>query len=253
MTRFAAFHIPIIAIACTLAGCTQPAVAPKAPAFQESENTVRDWRTVAQQIATALTARGFLADPLAISPAPAELSRYPLFVQVTAPGSTFLHEVRNALEQEILHRGGTLSRSPANSIVVNLEVDVVQWGTHLRIPGGLATVAGLAAGTAILLNDAAPLSPAAGFGIAVGAGLVADAILALTPDTNTEAVWKVSVLSSDQVLMTASGPMYISASDIPLYESRTRLSPVVSLTAAVAPRPRQLGPRARAFCDRRVE
>jgi hypothetical protein len=124
--------------------------------------------------------------------------------------------------------------------VVNLDIDVVQWGARERVPGGWATVAGLAAGTAILLNDAAPLSPAAGFGLAVGTGLVTDAALALTPQTNTEVVWNASVLSADQVLLNVGAPVYVTASDIPLYASRTRFSPTVSFSASSAPISRTL-------------
>jgi hypothetical protein len=222
-----------------LGACTQPAVAPKAPAFQESENTARDWVTVAQQIAGSLSQRGFLPSPVMPGSEPPP-PRPPIFVQVDAPGSTFLQEVRQGLQDEILRRGGTLSRMPANSVVVNLDVDVVRWGARNQPAAGLATVAGLAAGTGVLLANAAPLSPAAGFGIAAGAGLALDAILAMTPRTNTEAIWKASIIAEDQVVLSISGPVYIGPSDASLYASETRLSPTVSFSAANQPIPRQL-------------
>jgi hypothetical protein len=216
-------------MALAMAGCSQPAVAPKAPAFQESAVTVRDWDTAAQHIAAELTAHGFLPDPLNPQSLPVPAQRYPLFVQVIAPDSTFLREMREALQSEILRRGGILSRSPASAMVVNLDVDVIRWGARDRNPGGFATAAGLATGTGILLANAAPLTPAAGFGIAVGAGLAADVLLSLTPSTDTEAVWEASILSQDQVLLDVRAPLYIPASDSRLYWSRTRLSPTVSL------------------------
>ena len=50
----------LIAVAGLLAGCNQPAVTLKAPAFQSSENTIRDWNDVAKQIASGMTSLGLL-------------------------------------------------------------------------------------------------------------------------------------------------------------------------------------------------
>jgi hypothetical protein len=43
--------LSLAAAAYLLAGCNQPAVTPKAPDFQSSENTVRAWNDVAQRSA----------------------------------------------------------------------------------------------------------------------------------------------------------------------------------------------------------
>ncbi len=51
----------LAAVVSFLVGCNQPAVTPKAPAFQSSENTIRDWNDVAHRIATQLTALGLLS------------------------------------------------------------------------------------------------------------------------------------------------------------------------------------------------
>jgi hypothetical protein len=67
-----------------------------------------------------------------------------------------------------------------------------------------------------------------------------DAILAMTPQTDTEAIWKASVVSADRVVLSISGPVYIGPSDASLYLSETRLSPMVSFSAANQPIPRQL-------------
>ena len=56
--------LPLLAATCLLASCNQPAVTPKPPAFQNSENTVRDWNNVAHRIADRMAELGYLPDPL---------------------------------------------------------------------------------------------------------------------------------------------------------------------------------------------
>jgi hypothetical protein len=46
-----------------LVGCNQPAVSLKAPAFQSSENTIRDWNDVAHRITSGMVSRGLLPAP----------------------------------------------------------------------------------------------------------------------------------------------------------------------------------------------
>ncbi len=208
-----------------------PAVAPKPAAFQDSVVTERDWDGVANKIADEMALRGLLPDPL--NPQSASQPRYAYYINLVAPDSPFLHEVRQELQSEILHRGGTVTISPVGAMVINLDVDVVRWSGH-RTPGGLATVAGLAAGTGILLANAGPLSPAAGFGIATGAGLAADLLAAATPHTNVEAVWQASAIMGDKLLFDIRRPIYISAGDIPLHNSNTHLSAMSSPGASLA-------------------
>lgn len=229
-----------LALALSLSGCSQPAVAPKPFAFQDSALTVRDWDTVAQRIASGLAERGFVPNLPPPGQVAVPTAMHPIYVQILAPGSTFLHEVREALQSEILKRGGLLARTPEGVIVVNLDVDVVKWGAREQAPGGLATALGLAAGTGILLANAAPLSPAAGFGIAAGAGLATDALQSIVPNTNAEAVWEASIISDTQILLDVRAPIYITASDVLLYHSGTRLGPIQSLRPASISYPRQL-------------
>jgi hypothetical protein len=58
-----AYHLPALAALCMIAGCTRPAVEAKQPGFQPSEDSLRDWNGVAQQIAAQMTQRRLLADP----------------------------------------------------------------------------------------------------------------------------------------------------------------------------------------------
>ena len=78
----------LIAVAGLLAGCNQPAVTLKAPAFQSSENTIRDWNDVAKQIASGMTSLGLLPgtmQPVATAAAPTK----PVFIRVQAPELSF--------------------------------------------------------------------------------------------------------------------------------------------------------------------
>jgi hypothetical protein len=202
-----------------------PAVTPKPPAFQDSVVTVRDWDAVAISIAEEMTLRGLLPNPF--NPLSASQPRSAYYIDLDAPDSAFLREVRQALRNEILHRGGTVTVSPVGAVVINLDVDVVRWNGH-RTPGGRGTITGLTAGTGILLANAGPLSPAAGFGIATGAGMAADLLAAVTPRTNVEAVWQASAIMGDKLLFDIRRPLYIDAGDIPLHYSNTHLSEMSS-------------------------
>ena len=214
--------LPSVAILCALGACAQPAVAPKEFAFQSGENTARDWNDVAIHIADSMSQRGLLAPaPNAQMPSAAPVGYGRFFISVNAPGSTFLHEVRAGLQSEILARGGTISRSPADAAVVNLDVDVVRWGPRYSGPGGLGTIAGLATGTGIVLAANAPYTAAAGFGMAAGAGIVADAIGSSVADTNVEAVWDATILKGGDILMDVHEPVYVGRYDARLYESGT--------------------------------
>lgn len=228
------YHLAALAAVCIIAGCTRPAVEAKQPGFQPSEDSLRDWNVVAQQVAAQMTQRGLLADPTLPQPqtAPPVPSLY--YINVIAPGSTFLHEVRQALQGEIIRRGGVVARSPVGAVVVNLDIDVVAWGVPQRGTGGLGTLVGLATGTGILLANDGRLSPAAGFGIAAGAGIAADVIGSMAPMTNVEGMWEATILKDDQVVMDARAPIYINPNDVALYGSRTRFSPMTSFQPIVA-------------------
>ncbi len=143
---------------------------------------------------------------------------------------SLLEEVRDALEHDILALGGNVSTVPEGAIVINLDVDVVQWNSWLQPHDGpIGTAAGLAVGTGALLANGGPYSPAAAFGMATGAGIALDLLKAMTPDTNVEAVWKASIYKDGALLMEERAPVYIPADDAYLVASRTHLSPVESL------------------------
>ena len=63
---------------------------------------------------------------------------------------------------------------------------------------------------------------------ALGVGALADALIAMTPTMNAEAIWKASIVTNNRVIMTLQEPVYIRAPDIPLYAKATSLGPIAS-------------------------
>jgi hypothetical protein len=219
----------IAAVTWPLACCNQPAVTLKPPATQSSENTVRDWNDVAHEIASGMAANGLLAAP---GQAPVGSSATPFFIRVRAPDSTFIRQVADALEDDILQYGGAIARTPDDATVINLDVTIVAWGPRDKPPGLLFTTAALLGTPAILLAPAAPFGSWTAAGVAaayaVGVGAVADTAIALTPTMNAEAVWDASVFTGDRLVMKLREQVYIREADIPLYAKSVTLGPVSS-------------------------
>jgi hypothetical protein len=197
--------LPLLAATCLLASCNQPAVTPKPPAFQNSENTVRDWNNVAHQIADRMAELGYLPDAMH-PPAPGAPPPWPIFIREQAPDSAFIHAVAGELTATVLRRGGTIARTPAGATVVNLDVDFVRWGPRDKPPGLTTT-----------------LLP---FLLVPGPG--SDLIVATTATMNAEAIWQASIITPDRVMMALQKPVYIRAPDIPLYAKAMTLTPLPS-------------------------
>jgi hypothetical protein len=80
-----------------------------------------------------MAAQGFI--PSASRPPPGRTPfPPPYYINVVAQGSTFLEEVRQSIEHELLFRNLPVARSPDGATVINLDVDVVQWGTAAAGP-----------------------------------------------------------------------------------------------------------------------
>jgi len=229
--------ICVAAATCFLVGCNQPAVSLKGPAFQSSENTIRDWNDVAHKIAADMASLHLV--PSYGVPEPAGIPPTPVFVYVQAPDSAFVRQVANELEGDILRRGGAIARTPAGATVVNLNVNFVSWGPRDKSPGLLGTTASALTIPAIVVGDSLPLSKwaaaaAAGAGL-IGVGVLADTIIAVTPTMNAEAVWEATIVSHDQVLMKVQEPVYIRADDIALYAKAVNLGPLTTWSSSTMP------------------
>lgn len=225
-------------VTCFLGGCNQPAVTLKAPAFQSSENTVRDWNDVAHRITSEMAGLGLLPSPWQPIP-PNSVPPKPVFVKVLAHDSAFVRMVASELEADILRSGGIVALSPYGATVVNLDVDFVRWSPRDKPPGLLGTTAAIAAIPGIVIGASAPMSTwtaavAASFAT-FGYGVFADAVLAMTPLTNAEAVWKATILAEDRVVMNLQQPVYIRAGDIPLYAKADAIAPSPSWTVGHPP------------------
>jgi hypothetical protein len=220
------------ASALLLSACTQPSVRLKPPASQDSENTVRDWDAVAHKITAQMEAQRLLPARAAPQNAPVPPPPRPVFVRVQAPNSAFLREVAGEIEADVLRRGGTVSRTMTDATVVNLGVSFVQWSPRDKPPGLLGTGLAAAVVTGAILADAGPYSYAGGLtaaGIAAGiVGVAADFAVAMTPWSNSEAVWEATIVSADKVIMSLREPVYIRNGDIGLYATRADLAPALS-------------------------
>jgi hypothetical protein len=226
---------------CVLAGCNQPAVTPKPPAFQSSENTVRDWNDVAHRISGGMASLGLV--PSIGQPEPATPAR-PVYIRVQAPDSAFVQQVANELESDILQRGGVIARTPSDATVVNLDVNFVRWGPRDKAPGPAALITSLYALPAAVIVPSLPMSTwvaadAAAFSW-FGLAAVTDLAIALTPTMNAEAVWAATIVTNDRTVMKLQEPIYIRAPDIALYAKATTLSPVASWGRTAPLRPRTI-------------
>jgi hypothetical protein len=215
-----------------LAGCNQPAVSLKAPAFQSSENTVRDWDDVAHRIALEMTSIGLIAPITPTQPAAPPPPTRPVFVRVQAPDSAFIQEVASQLESDIQRAGTIVARIPAGATVVNLDVDFVRWSPRDKPPGLTATAAAIYGLPALVIGDSTPMSTwtaaDAAASTAFGLGILTDTLIALTPTMNAEAIWKATIVVNNQVVMSLHQPVYVRAGDIALYAKATDLAPISS-------------------------
>lgn len=179
------FRLCLTALAAVVVGCNQPAVTLKPPAFQSSENTVRDWNDVAQQIASGMASLGLLPVNIATGAITASTPLRPVFVRVQAPDSAFVRAVADALQNDILRSGAAVARTPTGATVVNLDVNFVRWSPRDKPPGLGGILAATAAIPGIVIGASSPLSPwaaanAAAF-TAFGLGALIDTTIALTP------------------------------------------------------------------------
>jgi len=234
-----------VVAASLLVGCNQPAVSPKPPAFQSSENTVRDWNDVAHHIAAEMARLSLVPSypteqpQLANAPSPK-----PIFIQKQAVDCAFIQQVADELAADILQRGGMVARSPSGATVVNLDVNFIQWGPRDKPPGLAFTTLGVLSIPGIVMNAASPMSiwtaaNAAAF-TSLGVGAFLDTVIALTPTMNAEAVWKATIQTEDRTVMNLQEPVYIRSSDIPLYAKATSVNPVSSWRPNYSLHPRSI-------------
>lgn len=224
--------VPLLAAGLLLAGCNAPNVSLKPPTWQHSATHIADGDRAATRIAESLTQSGLLPGlPGQAAPVP----QRNFYIHVASDGSTFLHVLKPALEGEIMRRGGSISRSAAQAMVVNLEVDVVAWGPRLPRGNGAGTLAGAGFGLGVVLEDAAPLQLLDGALVGVGLGLAVDLLDATAPRHGAEIAWRASIYEGDRLAFHAREPMYIHEADIPLFLGRGRLAPIASATQAPLP------------------
>ena len=219
-TRQALSMVAAVVVATTLVACTEPGANPKPPALQESASNIRDWEASAARMVDSMAAQGFIPAPVRpLQPPPPGRIPFPgpYFVNVTAQGSTFLEVIRQSIERELLLRNLQIARSPIDATVLNVGVDLVHWGSGVSYPGGILTAAGLADVVGTGIASAGPLTAMGWAVVGASAATAADVGISMVPDSRTEVVWRVSVLSRNRVLMSGQELLYVSARDIPFY------------------------------------
>jgi len=221
-------HLGVFAAATlALAACTQPPIALKDGAPQQSATSVRDWDSVAHRITGELTQRGMLLAPQpGVTPGAPPWGPY--YIHVVTPGSSFLQAVADTLKADIANHGGTVARIPDGAVVINLQVGYVKHGPRDQLPGGELTALSVAAVAGGIIAGVSPTSSWAAGGTAAGALVAAavagDVYKGMYPTLNGELIWQASIVTPQQVLMQVGAPLYVSASDIPLYAGDVTLT-----------------------------
>jgi hypothetical protein len=73
-----------------------------------------------------MQAKGFIPS---LTPVPGRIPYPPpYYINVMSAGSTFLEELKQSIEWQLLDRDLTVSRTPVGATVINLDIDVVKWG-----------------------------------------------------------------------------------------------------------------------------
>jgi hypothetical protein len=121
---------------------TLPAMSSEAWAPQDVATNVQDWDRAAAKIADGLEYNGMLGSRYSQSH-PSSSNPGNTFLLRIQGGSMFLRQLKGAVETEITRRGGTTSDSPNGAIIIDLRVDVVQWGSRLHSEPGVLRRAGV--------------------------------------------------------------------------------------------------------------
>jgi hypothetical protein len=124
--------------AAALPACSGPYVAAKPSYSQQSLGNERDWNAAALRLVESMAEQGFI--PSSLPPAAGRTPfPPPYYVNVVAQGSTFLAEVRQSIEHELLFRNLPIARSPDGATVINLDLDFVQWGSGADVAFDIAS------------------------------------------------------------------------------------------------------------------
>jgi hypothetical protein len=173
--------VAAVAIVTGLAGCAEPGVKQKPYATQHSLSNVRDWDAAAKRLLASLEDQGFIPTD---SPREGRKPyKPPYYINVMAQGSAFLDHVKQSLEWDLLDQDFTISRTPVGATVINLDINVVNWGSSIYAPGARG-------------------------------GFVPEGFF---EPSRTELVWRASIVEGGKLTVKGRETVYIPSSDIPLY------------------------------------
>jgi hypothetical protein len=123
-TRYARLALAALLLAA-VAGGVRPAMAADG-GLQRSADAVKDWDNAAVRFVNSLQTKGFIPSA---KPVPGRIPYPPpYYINVMSAGSTFLEELKQSIEWQLLDRDLPISRTPVGATVINLDIDVVKWG-----------------------------------------------------------------------------------------------------------------------------
>jgi hypothetical protein len=188
--------LSVLALVVALAGCVEPGVQLKPFDMQYGMSNARDWDAAADRLIRSLEMEGFIPSGM-IHPDRKPFPP-PYYINVMAQGSAFLEEVKHSLEFQLLRRDFVVVRSPVGATVINLDVNVVQWGSTAYGTGGFDILPG---------------------------GVV--------PVTRTELVWRATITEGNRVTVKGQETVYVPAEDVALYLGTSQLPTMGTPGAAV--------------------
>ncbi len=108
-----------------LAGGARPTLAADG-GLERRADAVKDWQNAAVRFVNSMQQKGFIPSANRVPGRTPYLPPY--YINVMSPGSTFLEELKQSIEWQLLDRDLTISRTPVGATVINLDIDVVKWG-----------------------------------------------------------------------------------------------------------------------------
>ncbi len=216
--------IVMMGVLLGLAGCTQPGVKFNPPPTQYMIDYTQQWRLLAKRTVDKLVKDVAKATPIdlighTIPPSKETILRplgsRPYFIHTAAVDAPFAKIFTPLLQQELVKRGYTVSRTPHNALIVNYSVQTFYYRQGRR-PIEYATFWA----TAAALGYALEVSPVA----AIASGLVVagalDVLVEMGKIISSEAVLTTSVVASNHIIHQASESFYVTPTNLPFYWSQ---------------------------------
>lgn len=216
--------IVLMGVLLGLAGCSQPDVKFNPDQSQYRVDYTQHWQLLAKRTvdklvkkvanATPIDVNGHILAPQGIKLRP--LGSRPYFIHTAAVDSPFAKMFTPLLQEELVKRGYTTSRTPHNALVVNYSVQTFYYGQG-RHPVDYAT---FPATLATLGYVAAEVSTSAAIASGLFVAVALDVLVERGKITSGEAVLTTTVVARNYTIHQASEAFYVLPTNLPLYWSQ---------------------------------